>query len=64
VVGGDVVLARTRVTPPRLLEPRSTFSLNATGAFGSPGYTGTRRGRLTLTLSLLKIHAGTHAERM
>jgi hypothetical protein len=59
---GNGALATARIPHRRLLEHRWTFSLREQGGFGSPGYVGVRHGRLGVTMSLLKVIAGTRRE--
>jgi hypothetical protein len=59
---GNGALATTPVPRRRLLAPRWTFHLQARGGFGVPGYAGARHGRLGVTMSLLKVIAGTRRE--
>jgi hypothetical protein len=67
-VGADVLgsangigtLAAASIPRRQLLERQWTFALDAGGGFSAPGYTGARSGRLTVSMSLLKVIAGTH----
>lgn len=57
--GNSEVIARTSVTASELLAPRTALSLSSPGDFSGLGYTGTRRGALTLELTRTAVQAGT-----
>jgi hypothetical protein len=59
VGGGGYTLVRGSIPRRRLLERSSTLTLRAGGGFGAPGFVGSRSGQLTVSLSLLKVIAGT-----
>jgi hypothetical protein len=56
-------LASGRIRLRALLRRRLTLTLRARGGFSVPGYAGARAGELPVTLSLLKVIAGTQTER-
>jgi hypothetical protein len=59
---GYGALATTRISRRRMLAPRLTFPLRGRGGFGGPGYVGHRDGSLVVSMSLLKVIAGTRRE--
>jgi hypothetical protein len=63
VLSRGETLARARLPLRALLSRRWTLTLRAGGGFAAPGYTGTRSGELPVTLSLLKVIAGTQTAR-
>jgi hypothetical protein len=57
--GAGHTLVRASISRRRLLQRTSTITLRTGGAFGAPGFVGSRSGQITLSLSLLKVMAGT-----
>lgn len=55
---GDT-LASAKIPRRELLQRNWTFTVRAAGGFSAPGYVGARSGELPVTMSLLKVIAGT-----
>lgn len=59
VFGADGVLGRGAMAFGQLLHSRTTVTLHPTARYSAPGYFGSISGSLTVTMSLIKVRAGT-----